>query len=346
MNDDCILIKNIPELNSPNHIFDEWKNLSQKQENQLIEKKKIPLTNNLQDAEVEIKNEISLIYKLINEANKRIYAKILSFLDSCFDFIYLFDHTSTHKIIRDNFNVNVKNIVEAINNDYEISLKNLSLVKYHTEFLANPQFFQNRFFYILNSLLDNFYRSIMQLIYDLKKISQFIPLQQVIESASQRNSISLSSGNVNPYRLSQSIFYPKVQFPEVFYTLDRTSEKTKFLNVINNLEKLINKLQKINPNSFYKIQKKFLVKIDCQDPALRELISTALETNDQLFYDIFSMTKEKLKKLKIQINTYGEQLAQSAETNDAKSCGQLIYQYCFNFIQFLKLLKRWLEVSY
>lgn len=269
------LIRDYPELNSPDHIFQEWQCLSEKKApippNQSFTK--ISSDNQLEDAKVQLSCEFNLINNMITSGDaKSLYPSLLSLNDQIFDFVFEFNSIQSIKAVKELVNqsskssMQARNLVSSIKSSSEKVLFKLSLLKNHSEFLANPKLPHPNYWHLLNSLLHELYDFLMALIKNIQQFSSsFIPVEKIVMSGNP----DLSSSSIEFFSATQSqsqflplennnssaVFYPTlIPLPNSQIPLNNRNNQnvrySKYTEPIQKMLQLTKKLQQIkNPKT-------------------------------------------------------------------------------------------------
>ena len=208
------LTRDFPELNSPDHIFQEWECLSGKevsvQKNQSFSK--ISSDNQLEDAKVQFSCEFNLLNGMLNSKDpKSLYPSLVSLNDQVFDFVFEFNSIQSIKGVKEIINQpgqssdKARKLVSMIKSSSEKVLLTLSLLKSHTEFLVNPRLPHPNYWQIISNLMRDLYTLLMEFIKNIQQFStSFIPVEKIVMSANPE--LSSSSAELFSPTQSQSQF--------------------------------------------------------------------------------------------------------------------------------------------
>ncbi|OHS95506.1 hypothetical protein TRFO_38376 [Tritrichomonas foetus] len=343
------LTRNIPELNSPDQIYQEWQLLSDKPDpsrSSVVKKPSYSLSNNLENAKSEITNDFNEIGAFIASGNStNVYFSIEFLNERIFEFIFRFSNLSSLKVVRQIFvkpNDAAKVDLNRIKIESEKCLIKLSILKNHTAFLANPKFSRQDYWSILTDIMKDLYNHIFEFIYHIQFFStKYIPLDTLINSTSMEfdKSLTQSSDTVIPS--------PQINGQMSIQNSPNVNNTLNFDDTIRKMEKIVNELlfykdgasYSNHPDKFAKI-----VMLLCEMNDLEASInymSDLIKKNDgQLFFELTRLTLNDFESLTKKKISNEKKIIEASQSENAKRFSRHIDEYAVIVQQMCDVFKR------
>lgn len=363
------LTRDILELNSPDHIYQEWTNLSNKNVTPAVNQsfQKIPFGNQLEDAKTQLSCEFNLIKNMINAGDPQIlYPSLLTLIDQIFDFVFEFNGIQSLKIVKelinkpDNSSSQARALVSKIKSSSEKVLFKQSLLKNHAEFLANPNLSHKQYWGILSDLMRELYNLLMEFITNIQQFStSYIPIAKILMSSNPE----LSSSSVELFSPTQSqsqfviptgntttssaVFYPSLntlnynQIP-LNSKNNHNSRRTKYDEPIQKIRQLTQKLHQMK---------------NSKKDDFTNIITTLCELNNlkstfsDIYFKIHSMNPDRVLNLShVSIHDletmfnkkekYESKITNAAQTDNLKEFNRYIDDYSLVVEKLLDVMKK------
>lgn len=361
------LTRDYPELNTPDHIFQEWEFLSINekpvQKNQSFTK--ITSENQLEDAKVQFSCEFNLLNGMLNSKDaKSLYPSLISLNDQIFDFVFEFSGIQSIKEVKEIVNrsnqssIQARKLVSYIKSSSEKVLLKLSLLKTHTEFLVNPKFPQSNYFNIISTLMQELYIVLMEFIKNIQQFSaSFIPIEKIVMSANpdfSSSSIELFSPSQSQSQFSSlgndhsnsAIFYPTLLPLDIMrIPLNRSNQKSRKSKYIDSIQKIFQLIKKLHQT---KKPKKddftSIITTLCELNNLKNIFSEMYAKVRAMNPDtVLSLTHINAKDLEAMYNKKEKlesQITYSAQRENAREFGLYIDDYSVVVDQLLDAFKK------